>query len=252
MDIAALINTHADPEMTADTAHSVQTWMTNKILVLVDGAGWHHFGTRNFAYPLHKGLYHGRSKSPYRNILIGLAELYKRHPNSQWYCYLESDVLIANNQFKTDLLRGKYIGGIEYRGGGSMEIPVLNQAIGQSVKENHHLLGAIMFMSKKFVDRMMADDVPNKLLRATETFNSGDVPEFHGYAFEEELFPSLAHHYSPGSVFQLGDWNKYNVRWQPDITPQETTPSASIFHPLKTYNHPVRVHYRRFRERIKK
>lgn len=253
MDIATLINTHADPLMTADTANSVKVWMTSKILVIVDGAGWHHFGSR-FDYPLHKGLVHGRPKSPYRNMLVGIAELCKLYPDVQWYCYLESDCLIANDRFKSDLVnqRNKYIGGFEYRGGGGMNVPILNQVVGGQVKENHHLLGAVMFMSRKFVHKMVENNLPAKLLKATEGFNSGDVPDFHGYAFEEELFPSLANYYYPGSVFQIGEWAKYNVRWQPDISSQEITPGVSIIHPLKSFDHPIRLHYRRFRERIKK
>lgn len=252
MDIATLIHTHADPGMTADTADSVKTWMTNHILVLVDGAGWHHFGSSSFPYPLHRGLVHGRPRSPFRNILLGLAEIYRRYPNVQWFCYLESDCLVTSGGFKADLQPGKFIGGLEYRGGGSMNMPVLNEVVGAKVKENHHLLGAIMFMSKKFVERILADDLPAKLLKVSEPLESGQFPDFHGYAFEEELFPSLAHHYRPGSVFTLGGWEKYNVRWQPDIASGEVTPAASILHPLKTLDHPVRMHYRRFRGRLKK
>lgn len=254
MQIATLINTHADPELTQDTADSVATWMTDKIMVLVDGAGWHHFANLSFPYPLHKGLTHGRSRSPHRNAMVGIEELYKRHPNMDWYCYFESDCLCVSDKFKEDLRqnRGKFIGGLEYRINGEWSLPLLDQIVDSKVRWSYHLLGAVMFMSKRFVERIVKARIPSRLVAATDKFPSDFFPDFHGYAFEEELFPSLAHYFLPESVFSLGNWSRYNIRWQPEIAPEETTPSASIIHPLKSYDHPVRQHYRRFRERIRK
>ncbi len=224
--------------------------MTKDLFILVDGAGWHNFD-RSFPYPLYKGLVHGKSRSPYRNVLYGLEEIVKRFPNFDWYCYMESDCLVVSDIFKQDLMRnaGRTLGGVHYRGGNDIHLPLLNEIVGATVNKNHYLLGATQFFAKKFVYKLLSEDIPKKILRATNNFPSDFFPDFGGFAFEEELFPMLANHYFPNSVFNIGEWSRYNMRWQPDIRKEEVSHGAAIIHPLKSYDDPIRLHYKKFRDK---
>jgi len=246
-EFACLINTHANLPLTEDTADSVKYWMTPNILILVDGLGWDQFENKT-NYQILKGFNHGYPCSPYRNILHGLTEIYKMYPKVRWYCYLESDCLIANDRFKKDLINSKFIGGLEYRYDYSLNLPLLDEIVKDSVNKHHHLLGCVLFMSHTFVETLMSEDIPNKIINATADLPVGTFPDFHGLAFEETLFPSLSAYYAEDSVFSLGEWSKYNVRWCPEITEKEVTASATIIHPIKNINSKIRQHYRKFRK----
>jgi len=53
----------------------------------------------------------------------------------------------------------------------------------------------------------------------------------------------------PGnSLGWYGNYRKYPVRWKPDLNVNENFIEASIMHPLKTYDHPIRQYHRQRRD----
>lgn len=256
MEIAAFVLTHNNPQLTFDTVDSVRLWMTDKVMVLVDAVGWGNFLGSDPKYDLCRGLPHGRPRSPFRNILFGMKELYLKHPNVDWYCYCENDVLFIGDQFKRDIekAKGKMLLGTNYRRDRDWELPLLNRVVGGEVREQHYVLGCLMFMHRKFVAQLA--EWSKSLLRETERFESGFFPDFHGYAFEEQLFPSLANYFKAGSVqalsFEGRPHPNYISRFRPEINQSEVRAGATFLHPVKNADDPIRLHYRKLRNKILK
>lgn len=260
---AAFVYTHNNPALTFDTVDSVQFWVSPDVMVLVDAAGWQNFHQVPAPCPLVKGLLHGQPKSPYRNVAFGLLELSKRFPDAQWYVYVEQDCLFGNAAFKEDLAKnpGKWFAGTNLRGPRQWKLPKLNEIVGGEIEEEVYVLGCVMFFHRNFVNQLKKDEVIDRLIQQTESLPTGVFPGFTGYAFEEQLFASLANYYKKNSVLGLShedrrsprhNWLKYVVRWQPDIEANEVSPGASIIHPSKNPYSTIRCHYRKFRDKVLK
>jgi len=113
----------------------------------------------------------------------------------------------------------------------------------------------------------------DRLLEQTKTFERGYFPEYSRWAFEEELWPTVAAHLG-GALYELvcwqggggGEWQsmdtndpsmfyagaehgqwrgkfkRYPVRNNPPITTMDIKPETSIAHPIKHFNDPIRMH----------
>ena len=104
MKISVLLNCHGDEDLVKDTIDSVKKYVTNDILVLIDGCNWADWGVSvDLGVEKISGLYHGKSKSPYKNLTYGLSKIYEKYPDSDWFCYIEPDVLFTSSSFKDDL-----------------------------------------------------------------------------------------------------------------------------------------------------
>ena len=77
MEIATVMNVHSSPDIIRDSIDSIYTYMTEKIILLVDGASWNNLKDENFQAALVEGFHHNVSKSPYRNVALGLKTLYE-------------------------------------------------------------------------------------------------------------------------------------------------------------------------------
>lgn len=268
MKIAAIVSTHGSPDVTMDTVASVNYYMTNDVVLLVDGAGWHHF------YPKYsdnvcmlKGLYHNYPRSPYRNIVLGLMSAAKQWPDHDWYTYIEYDALVGSSSFKKDLelaaKSGVWLLGNDYREKQTVKFPLIELMLKTKFEEVVYLLGAVLFYHKNFIKKLMADNFLDRFLFYTNEFKNGFFPGYVGpaaYDLIEHLMPTLAKHWG-GKVCQLAKWSqkfgtwvggnyrRYPIRWQPDLffVEHEYLQSA-IMHPLKTFDHPVREFHRTKRE----
>ena len=69
------------------------------------------------------------------------------------------------------------------------------------------------------------------LIKYTRGFESHYFPDFDGYSFQEEMFPSIANALSKDSDVGL-DGPKYCCQWPHDVVPNELSPAASIVHPI--------------------
>jgi len=108
MNLATVILTHNNPELTADTVKSVQAWVGDRVLVLVDQVGWPYFQSFEIkSAKVEEGFRHAYSRSPYRNYALGMKKLYDYWPDSDWFLYLEYDCLFASNDFLEDLNKPK-------------------------------------------------------------------------------------------------------------------------------------------------
>lgn len=256
MKIAAFILSHDNPALTTDTADSVQFWMTKDLFILVDAAGWQHFDGRPVPHEVCKGLHHGQPRGPFRNIFFGLTEIHNRYPDADWYCCMEQDCLVISDLFQADLEKassGKWFAGTNYRPD-RMDIPFLDNLLQEHVRVDHYVLGCLMFFHRRYVRKLLELDLPNKFLRETEHLRSGEFPGFRGFSVDEQLFPSLSQHLKPGSVFPLSVEGRPNIhymtRWQPELNIGDIKPGASILHPVKRADSPIRLHYRKFRENV--
>jgi hypothetical protein len=272
MEITALIHTHGKPEVTWDTVDSVRHHMTNQILVLVDEAGWHHFDPKAAPVNMLKGFYHGHYKASYRNVALGMLAMAQHWPDSDWYAYLEYDCLVGSSAFKQDLQiaadQGVWIIGNDYREQEQRKVkfPLIEKMLGKKIEEIVYLLGAVMFFNKKFIQKAMQENWFERFLYYTNDFRDGFFPGYHGPAawdLTEHLLPTLAKHWG-GKVSQFAKWKaeanmwlggnyrRYPIRWQPELQlVEQEYLQASIMHPLKSYDHPIREFYRAKRMRKK-
>src|SRR5215467_13191633 len=103
MDIAAIIGTHGSPELTLDTIDSVKHYMTDKVLLAVDEAGWQNFEHMKLPVYKLKCFYHNFPRAPYRNVILSLLSACQQWPKVDWLCYLEYDCLVGSAVFRRDL-----------------------------------------------------------------------------------------------------------------------------------------------------
>lgn len=271
MEITALVHTHGKPDITFDTVDSVKTHMTNQVLLLVDEAGWQNFDPKTSPVNMLKGFYHGHYKAPYRNIVLGLLAAAQHWPNSDWYAYIEYDCLVGSSVFKQDLAwaekEGVWLIGNDYRDKQAVKFPLVENIIGEKFDEVVYLLGACLFYHKDFIRKALQENFFERFLYYTNDFRDGFFPGYVGPAawdLTEHLMPTLAKHWG-GKVIQFAKWSaganmwtagnyrRYPIRWQPDLEfVEHEYLQASIMHPLKTYNHPIREFYRGKRMRRKK
>lgn len=265
MKIVAALNVHTDPTMVIDTLESIHQWMTSNVLLVVDEAGWDQFA--NFKYKdtkVEKGFYHHYYRCPYKNVTLSLKRMYQHWPNADWYCYIEYDCLVTSNLFMEDLAAAKKRGvwllanDVRRNNHGGLP-PLIKELLKKSPSPLVTMLGCCVFYRKEFIKKLN-DEFIDKFLELTRDFPPGYFPDFHGYALEEELYPTLAEFYG-GKVEELAAWDGFNWRGKFDkylmrhpltITQKDVRPSACIIHPLKQYNDPVRTYYRNKRNKKKK
>jgi len=258
MKLATIINVHGNTELVQDTLDAVRTWVTEDVLLVVDGAKWDEWGA-GLEVPAYKlrGFFHGVPKSPYRNVTLALMTAHQQWPKADWYCYSEYDVLFTSSAFKEDLAsaadRGVWCIGNDLRTQ-NFKFPFLEKMLKTQFDESKYLLGCCVFHHGDFIRKLHSEGFFNKFLNWTNIFSQGHFPDYEeqgGYDVAEHLYPTLANHYG-GKVEQFATWHhshgmwqgnfrKYPMRWQPEIDPQqEDFPEASIVHPIKDLDHPIR------------
>lgn len=270
MEITAIVHTHGNPELTWDTVDSVKHYMTDQVVVLVDEAGWNQFDLTQAPANMLKGFYHGYHKAPYRNIIMGLLAAAQNWPNSDWYAYLEFDALVGSSAFKTDLewaaKQNCWLIGNDYRDKQTVQFPLVEMMLKTKFEEIVYLLGAVLFYHKNFIKKCMEENFFERFLYYTNDFKNGFFPGYVGPAawdLVEHMMPTLAKHWG-GEVRQFAKWSqsartwsggnyrRYPIRWQPDLfLVEHEYLQASIMHPLKTFDHPIRQFHRNKRMRRK-
>lgn len=268
MNIAAIVHTHGDPQLTWDTVDSVKHYATDKVLVLVDEAGWDQFDLTNAPANMLKGFYHGYHKAPYRNVILGLFAATQHWPDVDWILYLEFDALIGSSVFKNDLewatKQNVWLMGNDYRNKQTVQFPLVEMMLKTKFEEVVYLLGAVLFYHKDFIKKCMEENFFERFLYYTNDFKNGFFPGYTGPAawdLIEHMMPTLAKHWG-GNVRQFAKWSqsartwiegnyrRYPIRWQPDLFDVEHEfIQASIMHPLKKNDEPIRIYHREKRNR---
>ena len=254
MKIAVLLNCHAYPELVADTVASIKTWVSNDIGVMIDGACWDKFEFVKWSDTVaFKSLKHNFHKSPYRNITFGLKKIYELFPDYDWYIYTEYDCLFTSDAFLNDL---KNTGITCYASDIRSDkwcLPYFDKIMETKITDYKTMLGCCVFYSGEFIKKLYNMEMFDRILDMTESFSTGQFPDYPGYAFEESLYPTLVNHLG-GTVSELGAWRgskwtnkRYMMRFRPNIELNELSGEASIVHPLKNVTCPVRQHYKAIR-----
>jgi len=265
MKIAVFMVAYNEVQLVLDHIDAIKMWITEDITLVVDAAGWDNF--KDFTYPgvnVVQGYYHGHSKSPYKNVTLALKTSRESFPDADWYWYIEPDVLVTSNTYKKELqeLSHNWLLGVDYRRLSGCKLTNLTDMIGVEPQNNfHNMLGCSMTFNKCYLEKLEELDFFTKFLEYCEDLGGPRFPNFTAYAFEETLFPSMAI-WLGGGVHGLAtsqNWGKpsglhakYHLRFCGQILPEYLSPSVCMVHPLKEYDHPIRVFYRQQRERIQR
>lgn len=264
MNISAVLNVHSKPDVVFDTIDSIQTYMTRDVLMIVDGAS-HAFDDIAVPIPMIKGLYHNVAKSPFRNMALGLMSLADANPNSDWYCYVEYDCLVTSPRFMANLAKADELGVWMLGNDGhvdDMRMPLIDSLIGERLRGSYYLIGACQFFSKHFMKKLLEINFFERFLNLSNGLSDGLFPHYAGYDINEHMYPTLCRHFGgPIGVFATYDYTKekwhgsyeiFPIRWKPELDPEtENFEKASIIHPVKNFNHPIREYHRRIRDAIR-
>jgi len=261
MEIATVLNAHSDIDLIRDAIDAISFHVTKNIIVVFDGAVWPKFKNEPIQAGKIEGFYHNVPKSPYRNVALGLQTLYDSFPNADWYCYTEADVLFGSDRFKHNLKMAEENGiwMLGNDGHVAKEALVLIQAmLEEPLKSSYYLLGCYMFFHKNFMKKLKEINFFERFLNMTNAFSEGFFPFYGGYDLSEHLYPTLCRHFGGNvGVFahydETGKWHGaheyFPARWRPELDPEtENFPNASIMHPLKSYDHPIRALHRERRK----
>jgi len=259
MKIASTLMTHGDTPCVNDTIEAMQRYLTNDILMLVDGAYWEDWG-KDADVPVYKmsGFHHNFFRGCYRNITLGLMKVVDLFPDADWYCHTEYDTLFVSDAFKEDLEKAEADGvwcmGNDCRTG-YFELPFLEYIVGGKISVTKYMLGCCIFYHRDFLHKLKNIDLFNRLLYLTNDFSRGYFPDYDeqgGWELAEHLYPTLANLFGGrvrGQAYYStegwhGNYERYALRWQPELTMDDVFPGASILHPVKVYDCPIRAHFR--------
>ena len=261
--VVTVLNVHSDVECAMDTIDSIKTFVGDKILVIIDGVYWDKW--KDVSVPAHKmcGFKHGCPKSPYRNVALGIKSAWELWGEAKWLCYTEYDTLFTSDRFKKNLEIADKMSVWMLGNDGRLddkEMPLIEAMLGGKFKSYYYLLGACQFFSREFMQKMVNMNFFDRFLSLTNQFTEGYMPGYCGYDVSEHLYPSLCRHLGGNvgvfaSYDQTGKWHghykQFPIRWRPSLDPEtENFTEASIMHPLKNYDHPIRILQRELRNGI--
>jgi hypothetical protein len=257
MKIATILNVHSDPRLIIDTCDSIFKFVGEDVLLLVNGSSWGDL--KDIDLPVYKvrGFRHDVPNSPYRNVALGLKMVQEQWPDADWFCYTEYDVLFASSRFQANLKMAEdkkvwmlgNCGHVDH-----IEMPLIDAMLEEKTKSVYYLLGCCQFFHRDFMTKLSDIDFFDRFLFLTNSFANGFFPAYDGYDISEHLYPTLCRHFG-GNVGVFATWDDkewhgahryFPMRWKPEI--DEDFPEASILHPLKSYDHPVRKYHRERRE----
>lgn len=289
MNIAAIMVAHDNPALVVDTLESVRHYMTPQVIAVIDGASdvFTQMRTparlsghkvelytgkqdkfRDVKLPAYRldGMRHGYARAPYRNMVFGL-QMASNRWNADWYCYIEPDCLVGNDNFKKTLAeadeRGFWCLGNDLRYG-NLKFPLLDKLVGNRLVGSAYMLGCCTFISRNLIDELRRLQFFDRFLGATNDFLDGFFPgnsEQNVYDFGEYLWPTLATNlggkagelaaWSPTENKWIKRWQQYPMRFRPDLDAEiDGCYEACIMHPIKEFLHPVRVYHRAKREKV--
>ena len=252
MSLAVVIGAHENSEVLNDTIQSVRRYLTEDVLVVVDGFG---FGSFPSGEGIVRGFPHGRISAPFRNVALGLKTVRERF-KADWYCYMEYDCLVGGGieeHLKSAEEKNWLIFGNDYRRS-SLKIPFLNNFAKEELNL-HYLLGCCMFFNSYFMEMLERDDFFERFLTYTNFYNHSVrfTDGMEVYDVSEFLYPSFAVRYG-GVVGQLAVWadgwkgnTLFPMRFRPDLTIKDPYENSCIMHPVKTFGSPLREFHRRKR-----
>jgi hypothetical protein len=261
MSIAVILNTHENSPVFFDTLESILYYLTEDVLVVVDGLAWSKF--ENLEIPVRKlsGFSHGKPSAPYRNVALGLLRAWETWGESKkWYCYLEYDCLVGSSEIKNHLSQAEELGfwllGNDLREE-DKKLPFIESLLKETIAIKY-FLGCCLFFNCQFLKKLAENNFFEKFLSFS---NFQDMPidlidqsgkKHMVYDLSEFLYPSLAVHYG-GKIQELACWREsewtgnsvfYPMRFQPELNLNDPYMFSCVMHPLKDFANPLR-HYHR-------
>lgn len=236
-NLAVQVHTHGHLEVTSDSINRVKKYLTDKVTVICDRAGWKEI------YPLTGvskicGSYHAHKTSPYRNQLTGLSHLYRKYPNCTWYGNVEWDTAINGDKILEDLEKANDIGawtaGFDMREYGA-NWPLLSSKLDRKIDSTRYFIGCCLFFHHDFLKVCEEGDFFGKILETSRIYGPF-WPDYREWSVDEALLPSIARSYDkPGYEFGCWDQNRnrefYSIRYQPDW--ESLSEGWQAAHPLK-------------------
>lgn len=270
MEIITILSAHKDTELVQNTINSIIEHVGNNVLTVIDGAAWNNWG-KDAELTTHKlqGFYHNHTSSPYKNVALGLMTAAKEYNNADWFCYTEYDTYFVSNLFKNSLSLlddNIWCAGNDLRSAtgpfvSNYRMPTninwlepINKLANVKIKYNKYLLGCCVFYRSELIYHLNDINFFEKFINFTHVFEKGYFPgykEYGGYDLSEHLYPTITHALGKKN-YQFAKWNgkswsgnykNFTMRWQPEILESELYKEASIFHPIKSINHPARRIY---------
>lgn len=259
MKLSTVLQVHSDPQIIIDTVHSILEYATDDILLLINGSSWSKLCNIDLNVNKVKGFRHDVPRSPYRNVALGLKMSYESHPDADWHCYSEYDTVFASDRFKKNLEMAEEKGIWMLGNCGHIDecsMPLIESMVGEKFRSIYYMLGCCQFFHRKFMEKLDEIDFFDRFLFLTNSFSEGHFPAYSGYDISEHMYPTLCRHFG-GNIGVFASWDEekrewhgsseyFPMRWKPDI--EEGHENASIIHPLKTFDHPVREFHRKRRK----
>lgn len=261
--IATILNAHENSPVFKDTLESILQH-TSKVMVLADAKNWTQFKDDEIPALKLEGFWHGKPMAPYRNVALGLMKAWETWGDSaDWYCYCEYDCLFGKTDRLQMVLERAKFSNIWLLGNDIRYEPDAKNYLFDSLMKEYsttYLLGCCLFFNSVFM-KAMADGFFEKFLNITnfppkmDMIRPGKKPE-EVYDISEFLYPTLARFYG-GEVGEFASWNEmqnisrgnwenFPMRFRPDLTIEEVK-NACVMHPVKSFDSPVREHYRQVR-----
>ncbi len=259
MKVATIVNAHGDPNTIRDTVDSICTYVGQDVLIIIDGAFFNNYDDISFPVGKIEGLYHNHHKSPYRNVALALSVLGDTY-DADWYCYCEYDVLFGSDAFKRELALADKMNIWIMGNDGRVDekrMPFIEAMLQTKFKSSYYLLGACLFINKKYMAKLKSIDFFGRFLNMTSGFTQGFMPFYDGYDPSENIYPTMARHFGGGiGVFAtwdgatqrwFGSHKLFPIRFRPGLEADGDYKGASVLHPLKKYDDPWRAFFRQKR-----
>ena len=253
MNFVTVLNVHNNPDGVVESLESIEAFLTDKIVVVVDGLGWEAF--KDFSYKnaiIVEGFEHGVNRSQYKNCALGLIKAYNKWPDAEWYCYIEFDVAFLNDGFKQDLKTMYHIKDLSLVATDVMNHDQDNDHwmvsdILQRPTKGFKTLGAVMCFTQMCLNKWNESNFLYLLLEKTKLYKGDFFPNFHAYAVEEVIFPTAAAAF--GKILDISRFNPagYTVRFQPEVEFHELNRFTSLAHPSKDFDGKVRKYSKSIR-----
>ena len=243
MIISTVVQAHKNPSFVNENIRMVKKNVGKNVICVIDSANWGEFKDEQMECETLCGYYHNDRRNPYKNFANGLSQLYRRFPDSEWFCNSEFDVFFKNDSFKEDLnrFRKEHNAGLV---GFNMRIkpfdcPFINAMLKIKFDVGYYMIGCCMFFHRSYMERLIEVNFFERFLNYTSSFTSSNIP-CEEYDISEHLYPSLAANIGiPIASFENAESSvfgkrKYFVRFKPEVTKDVVYNDAySIIHPYK-------------------
>ena len=246
MKIWVLLHGHRFDGLLQNTISSIQRFWGVQPILLMDGVSKR--SSNPTSCKILYGVPHGRSAAPVANVALGWAHMSRIVDQTDWVVYLEYDCLVRSSRFLSNLhaAHSEKISMLGTNGRAMMcNVPSLTN---DQRSFSYYFLGCFSAIRGEMLKKMQDQDYFAKIYNLLD--HTGRVREYDGYDFSEVAYPSFVRSHG-GRVGVLssydeiqdrwhGSYQNFPVRWKPEIPSSRVFQNASVLHPIKSIDHPLR------------